>query len=82
MEQCYFSFMLFGRYFQLTKAKVFQVLAKKDGWKIVFKIDFKKKKSEPEKVNNLYRCRRLRYPTLAMAERIEAAEKLEQQSNK
>lgn len=38
MEQCYFSFMLFGRYFQLTKARVFQVLANKDGWKIVFKI--------------------------------------------
>lgn len=38
MEQCYFSFMLFGLYFQLTKAKVFQILAEKDGWKIVFKI--------------------------------------------
>ena len=38
MEQCYFSFMLFGRYFQLTKAKVFQILDNKDGWKIVFRI--------------------------------------------
>lgn len=39
MEQCYFSFMLFGRYFQLTKAKVFQILADKDGWRTVFKIN-------------------------------------------
>lgn len=38
MEQCYFSFMLFGRYFQLTKARVFHILANKDGWRIVFKI--------------------------------------------
>ena len=75
MEQCYFSFMLFGRYFQLTKAKVFQILAEKDGWKIVFKIDFKNKKSEVNKPNNLARCRRLRYPTIAMAERLEIDEK-------
>lgn len=39
MEQCYFNFMLWGRYFQLTKARVFQILAEKDGWKIVFKIN-------------------------------------------
>jgi hypothetical protein len=44
MEQCYFSFMLFGRYYQLTKARIFQILANKDGWRMVFKINFNSNK--------------------------------------
>jgi len=40
MEKCYFSFKMFGMYFQLTKNNVFQIIKNTDGWKTAFKFTF------------------------------------------